>query len=108
MPNLDACNVDLNYVNYGIWRILCEYYKALKRLPNPNEGITSLCDDSFNIHNGRWKYCQMPKDFKRECETPMRVLHLCTMLVLMYILCCVGIVRHQKDCQTLMKVLHFV
>jgi hypothetical protein len=52
MLNLDAGNVDFNYVNYGIWRILCEHYKAPKRLPNPNEGITYLCDDSFSIHNG--------------------------------------------------------
>jgi hypothetical protein len=64
MPNLDARNVNFNYVIYGIWHILCEYYKAPKRLPNPNEGITSLCDDSFSIHNGWCKYCEAPKDFQ--------------------------------------------
>jgi hypothetical protein len=108
MPNLDADNVDLNYVNYGIWHILCEYYKAPKRLPNLNEGIISLCDDSFSIHSEHCKYCEVPKDSKPKCETPMTILHLCMMLILMYIFCCVGIVRHQKDCQTLMKVFHFV
>jgi hypothetical protein len=96
MPNLDAGTVNINYVNYGIWRILCEHYKAPKRLPNPNEGITYLCDDSFSIHNGWCKYCEALKDFKPKCETSMRVLQLCMMLVLMYILCFVGIVRHQK------------
>jgi hypothetical protein len=56
-----------------------------------------MYDVSFNVRTLLCGYCEATKDYNFECQALMRTLHFCTMLVLMYVLCCAGIVRQQKN-----------
>jgi hypothetical protein len=42
------------------------------------------------------EYCEIAKDYNPECQTLMRVMNLCMMLILVYVLYYAAIVRQQK------------
>jgi hypothetical protein len=78
------------------------YFKALighklNMCTHPYEGIVIVYDVSSNARTLLCRYCEATEDYNFECQTPMRTLHFCMVLVLMYVLCCVGIVRQQKN-----------
>jgi hypothetical protein len=50
MPNQDVGNVNLNKVNYHIWRIQFGHCDTPEILQNLNEGNALMFDVSFSIH----------------------------------------------------------
>ncbi len=42
------------------------------------------------------EYCEIAKDYNPKCQTLMRVMNLCMMLILVYVLYYAAIVRQQK------------
>jgi hypothetical protein len=55
--------------------------------------IAFLYDVSSNVHTMLYEYCEITKDYNPECQTLMRVMHLCLTLILMYVLYYVAIVK---------------
>ncbi len=51
-----------------------------------NEGITFLYDVGCSVYVLLCEYCETIKDKNPKCQTLMRVMHFCVMLVIMYVL----------------------
>jgi len=51
---------------------------------------------SSNVHPLLCEYCEITKDYNLECQTLMRVMNICLMLILVYVLYYATIVKQQK------------
>jgi sugar phosphate permease len=58
---------------------------------HPYEGNAFLYDVSAIVGTLLCGYCAAIKNYNLECQTLMKVLHFCMMLIAMYILYCVDI-----------------
>jgi hypothetical protein len=54
-------------------------------MSNLDEGNAFLGDVTSIIRTLMCRYCKATKDYILECQTLMRVLHFCVMLVLTYV-----------------------
>jgi hypothetical protein len=51
-----------------------------------DESTTFLYDVGFNVYALLCGYCKAIKDKNPKCQTLMKVMHFCVMLVLVYVL----------------------
>jgi len=65
-------------------------------MSNFDEGNAFIGDVTSSVCTLMCRYYETTKDYIHECQSMMKVLLICMMLVLVSIFCCEGITKQQK------------